>query len=372
MKLETAGTSSRLRTLICTPFALHDPKGNSVAARRLQTGLTRLGALVEVLDYPAVENPELIRQMTQRFQPDVILLLHAWRCATVAGILRTLSRAPHVTSLRGTDLNEMLDDPATSGAIESVLETSAVIVVFRRVAAKRLAACKRAWAAKTVIIPNGVQLPVSNVRYRQQLGIAQDAFVFGAVCGLREVKRPLLVLPWISRLREQYHHLAWMHTGLPVENDVTETLRVFASKHSWVYHTNQIPHSEMDSFLRSADVFVAASRSEGMPHAVREAMLAGRPCLLSDIEGHRALAEANREALFFSNQTEFEEAVHALINKPELRASLGEAAQARIRRDLAESDEAQLYLQLFLALKAGRNIREIAEEFISIQVPVEK
>lgn len=359
---ETGKNMSNLRVLICTPFMLDEPKGNSVAARRLKTGLLELNAAVEVLDWPAIDKPERIRQMALQFRPDVVLLLHAWRCATAAATLRIVIDAPQVTSMRGTDLNEMLDDPATIDTLESVLDASSAIVVFRRATAEQLIAHKSAWGAKTVIIPNGVQLSSSGVCYRRRLGIPQDAFVFGAVCGLREVKRPLLVLPWICQLRKQYRNLVWMHTGLPLEDEVVGRLQAFSAEHEWVYHIDQVPHCEIDSFLRAADVFVAASRSEGMPHAVREAMLAGRPCLMSDIEGHRALAAANQEALFFGNQTEFTGAAHTLIGRPDVCASLGQAARIRIQTELALYDEARLYFQLFATLRCGKNIHGISRE----------
>ena len=45
-------------------------------------------------------------------------------------------------------------------------------------------------------------------------------------------------------------------------------------------------------WLQAADLFVSASRSEGMPLAVLEALSCGCPALLSDIAPHREIAEA--------------------------------------------------------------------------------
>ena len=44
-------------------------------------------------------------------------------------------------------------------------------------------------------------------------------------------------------------------------------------------------------FLRSIDVYVSASKGEGLPYAALEALAEGKPCLLSDVSGHVDLAE---------------------------------------------------------------------------------
>lgn len=50
------------------------------------------------------------------------------------------------------------------------------------------------------------------------------------------------------------------------------------------------------AFLHGLDFYVSASTYEGMPNAVLEALAAGLPCILSDIDAHRELARLNPDA----------------------------------------------------------------------------
>ncbi len=381
-----------MKILLCCPYPLAEARGNSVAAGRLASGFRRAGHAVAVLEPPEVDDPAAVRSLAGRFRPDVALVMHAWRCAPAfhalaeAGPLGgaesdgspgcqgpaggradpepagrgalggaeggpaddlAAGALPRVVSLRGTDLNEMLDRPDTAAVVRQVLDACTAIAVFHAGARQRLVRADPRWAGKARLIANGAALGRSEVDFRSRLGIPREAFVFGAVAGLREVKRPLLVLPWLERLRGSEPRVAWMHAGGPQEPGVAEELRRFGHGRSWVFHLDHVPPAEIDSFLRAADVFVAASRSEGMPHAVREAMLAGLPLLLSDIDGHRAMAEPEREALFFTDEAEFLRQARRLLTDAGERRRLGAAARARVEADLAREDEIGSYLALF-------------------------
>lgn len=348
-----------MKILLCIPFQPEAPKGNSVAASRLARGFIARGHPTTLLGHPDVDAPEKVHRLALSLQPDICLIMHAWRCAGAVHALERHTSIPRVVSLRGTDLNEMLDDPATGPEIAGILDGSAGIVVFHRQGQDQLSRKNPAWHAKIRIIPNGAALPCSQVDYRKRLGIASQVFVFTAICGLREVKRPLLVLPWLDELareaasqRSAVPGIAFAHTGLPLEPEVAQAFGEFAAGHSWLHHLEQVPHEEIDSFLRAGDVFIAASRSEGMPHAVREAMLAGVPALLSDIDGHRTMATPEREALFFKDRDEFLAQAKRLLSDESLRRSLGQAAKARAEADLARQDEITAYLDLFTELLA--------------------
>jgi glycosyltransferase involved in cell wall biosynthesis len=285
-------------------------------------------------------------------QPDVALVLHAWRCAAACRTLFRVQGLPVVVSMRGTDLNEMLGQGERGAQIAQTLTAAAAIVVFHEPARQRLAAADPVWAGKTHVIPNGVELPASAIDYRARLALPRAATVFVAVSGLRDVKRPLWPVPLLARLRAAGRDLFWLHAGPPLDAGFAEQLDALRREHAWLRHVDQVPHAEIGSFLSAGDVFVSASRSEGMPHAVREAMLTGRALLLSDIEGHRNMAAGDREALFFTDEDSFLLQAERLLADAALRQRLGDAAQQRVRADLCRDDETQAHLNLFRQLRA--------------------
>ena len=345
-----------MKILLCQPFEPDAPKGNSIASDRLSRGFRERGHSISIIGHPLVDDPAGVEARVSAFQPDVCLVMHAWRCARAMEALARKPSVPIVVSLRGTDLNEMLDAPATSAGIARALDQSSGIVVFHGQGRGKLADKNPARGRKTCIIPNGVRLPSSDVDYRRRLGISPGTFVFLSVCGLREVKQPLRVLPWLSELiagippGELPRPVVFAHAGPPLEAEVARAFDEFAAVHPWVYHLDRVPHEEIDSFLRAGDVFIAASRSEGMPHAVREALLAGLPALLSNIEGHLAMAEPDREALFFGDREEFLRKAERLFQDPALRERLGTAGRRRVEADLKNGDEITAYLSLFTEL----------------------
>ena len=53
--------------------------------------------------------------------------------------------------------------------------------------------------------------------------------------------------------------------------------------------------NNVNEYLQAADVYIASSKSEGLPNGVLEAMAVGLPVILSDIEQHKEVYEANHK-----------------------------------------------------------------------------
>ena len=65
--------------------------------------------------------------------------------------------------------------------------------------------------------------------------------------------------------------------------------------------------NNVNYFLKACDVYVSTSRSEGMPNGVLEAMATGMPVILSDIEQHKEIFEADDGIGYIYSQGDKEE-----------------------------------------------------------------
>ena len=84
----------------------------------------------------------------------------------------------------------------------------------------------------------------------------------------------------------------------------------------------------MRGALAAADICVSASRSEGLPFAVMEAMHTALPCVLTRVKGHEDLLEGSSAGYLvpFGDAAAFAEAVQTLGRDAALRARMGAAA----------------------------------------------
>ncbi|HNR99950.1 MAG TPA: glycosyltransferase [Planctomycetota bacterium] len=338
-----------MRILICLPNDLAAARGNSVAARRLKAGFEAAGHAVAALARCEEMTAAEAAARAAENAPDAVLVMHAWRCAAACEGIRAASDAPIVVSMRGTDANEMLYDAALGPAIRALLDACAAVVVFSEPMRAALAAAVPACAHKLHVIPNGLVIHQCAVDYRARLGLPAGALVFAGLGGLRAVKRTAWVAARVADLGAEFPSVHYLHAGPVVEPEEAEALDRLVRAGARVRAVGPIPHEETAAFLRASDIFVSGSRSEGMPHAVREAMILGVPALLSAVEGHLLMAEPEGEALFFDDGESFARQARRLVGDPALRARLGAAGRDRVRRALGKGEETAAYLRLLAA-----------------------
>lgn len=140
------------------------------------------------------------------------------------------------------------------------------------------------------VVNNGVAIPAEgrDHRWRQKLGIAEDAFVVTMLANLTSFKDHLTLLKAFNAScqqcidRNQQLVLAGSH------EDTTDSIRALAVELG-IADRVHLPGSVRDTegLLRSTDLVVHSSVTEGCPNGVLEPMSLGLPVLGTNISGLR-------------------------------------------------------------------------------------
>lgn len=184
-----------------------------------------------------------------------------------------------------------------------------------------------------VTIHNGFDLdiyPGAGSDVRRELGIPANVPVIGTVSALRPVKGHRVLLQAYAALRERFGELRLVIVG-----DGDERRAIESQAHALgpeVILTGS--RSDVTRVLDAFDVFVQPSYAEQFSGSVLEAMAASVPVVATDVGGIREQLDDGRAGMIVPAPPEpvaLERGISALLEDPERRFSLAQAARGRYR-----------------------------------------
>jgi len=118
-----------------------------------------------------------------------------------------------------------------------------------------------------------------------------------------------------------------------------------------------LERSDLRSMLQSLDIYVHATQGETMCYAIMEAQACGLPVVGSDVRGvHEAIEEGSTGLLFpRRNAHALAGLLQRLINTPDLRERLGQAARADVVAKANRHPTAEAYYDTLLDILAERD-----------------
>jgi len=250
-----------MRILLITPAPAGSRSGNRATATRWAARLRELGHRVSIdVDYGDQA-------------ADLMIALHAWRCADAVQRFRRLEpHKPLVVAITGTDAYRFIHSHRST-TLRSI-ELADQLVGLHDLIADALPADQR---SKMNVIYQSAQPVGQREPYRRYFHVA----VLGHLRDEKDPLRPALaaaLLPAASRI--QIHQYGKAHTIRWAER----AQREMVSNRRYTWH-GEVAHHQVRKVYRRTQLLVLPSRMEGGANVVSEAVVAGVPVVASGIDG---------------------------------------------------------------------------------------
>ena len=105
--------------------------------------------------------------------------------------------------------------------------------------------------------------------------------------------------------------------------------------------------SNVNHYLKACDAYVSTSKSEGLPNGVLEAMAAGLPVVLSDIEQHLEIYDVDHQIGYVYHQGNADEFAQRLLAIKEKAADMGKVAYKTAHQHFSAAGMSKQYQELY-------------------------
>lgn len=339
--LEADGIKSSVATGFVQGAEVEDPSINSVKLHRIN----HFGrAINPINDYLAARE---FKKLVAAERPDVIHS-HTFKAGLIARIQKRalIKAAGKEIKFIHTFHGHLLYDPEFSGlkrniivAIEKSLakKSDRLVTVGQRVAAELLAD-EVGNPAQYINIPPGVlSLPIQDTSSaRNDFQIDQHKIVVGWLARVTGVKNPLLAV----EVAKKFPDLQFIFGG---SGDLFDELISKASANCHV-----LGWVDAASFISACDVILSTSENEGMPVALIEAQMAGRPVVATNV-GSVAEVVIDGQTGFITSKdlAEIVQRLGALVADPRLITQMGQAAKIHANKAFSPSAMIEKHIDLY-------------------------
>jgi glycosyltransferase involved in cell wall biosynthesis len=189
------------------------------------------------------------------------------------------------------------------------------------------------------LIPNAIAIDPQTIRSKREqltasLGLPVDALICCAVGRLVEAKAHTVLVASIQRLVKDIPSLHCLIAGEgPLREPLVRQIHD-AQIQEHVHLLGFQVHEEALTLMKTCDIFVMPSRSEGTPVALLEAAALARPIVASRVGGIPSVLEHDQHALLVEagKPAELAETLKWLIEHPTEAREMGERARNHVRK----------------------------------------
>lgn len=200
--------------------------------------------------------------------------------------------------------------------------------------------------SRVFVIPNGIDLKRFADCQPWTQTDRQPTMKIGMVGNLRDVKGPDLLIDAANILLKQNNNLRFVIAGEGTRSQYQAQIDQLGIQDQFELLGSV---SDVPALLSTLDIAVLPSRAEGMPNAILEYMVAGRPIVATHVGGTPELIEQRRSGILVDPESvsELAAGIQLLLDDPELAASLAHAACVQARGVYDIHRISQLYANLY-------------------------
>ena len=254
----------------------------------------------------------------------------------------------HSWSYEGKPLRRFLDRNLIARAADRVIAVS-------REDQRRMVEVEGIPTARTLFVPNGISrvARISETDVRAELGIAPTALVIGSVGSLYPVKAFDVLLRAIAALSRLRPDIQVLIAGEGPEREALEALIQDLALDGSVHLLGL--RTDVPDVLRTVDIAVCCSTSEGSPLSVMEYMQAGLAVVATAVGGVPDLIEPGVHGLLVppDDPPALAAALAELLAEPDRARAMGDRGRERQRAefdiDVLVGRLETLYLELLAA-----------------------
>lgn len=170
---------------------------------------------------------------------------------------------------------------------------------------------------------------------RKELQVDDSAFICLCTGELNSNKNQSALIGLVPTLKEKIPNFRlWLAGKGILMEELEEQIRDLGVEENVKLLGYQ---SQIEKYVRASDIVLSASKREGLPFNVLEAMLAKKPVVLSDIRGHRELVTNLEDGFITNDLSDFAADVITLYEDQQLYARLAEAAFTRAQSYTAQA-----------------------------------
>jgi len=206
------------------------------------------------------------------------------------------------------------------------------------------------------VIPNGFDTdrfypnPERGLEIRHELGISEDAVVFGLVGRYDPHKDQKGFVEAVSQYVDSRPraNTVFLLCGWQMDQTNSEIMELIRSRRLGDRIVLAGARSNIEDFYQAFDVAVSSSISEGFSNVIGEAMACGKPCIVTDVGDSRRLLNGAGLVVGPGNPSEMARAIAQMSSTPENeRRRLGFIGKANIENNYSLPGIAERYVELY-------------------------